>query len=185
MPPATVMIESVRAVRLLALYQPWYVIYIYVVTICFSHPSPISAWRFPWSRPSEMRLDRASALWMNSASFCYIWRWHFLVRRVGIKALVVVGNEAWDWANPEYLSISFLVAFRNFFQNELTSLPAGIFDSLASLTLLYVLWLVAETSFVSFLLEPDIFFFFIARFNPARCSYIEPLLYGWIPALFA
>ena len=43
----------------------------------------------------------------------------------------------------------FLVAFRTLFNNDLTELPPGIFDSLASLKFLYVLSLVAETSFVS------------------------------------
>ena len=65
--------------------------------------------------------------------------------------------------------ISFLVAFRGLRETDLTELPPGIFDSLTSLTFLYVLWLVAETSFVSSLLEPDSFFFF-SRLSPARCS---------------
>ena len=46
----------------------------------------------------------------------------------------------------------FVASFRDFSFNDLTELPPGIFDSLASLTLLYVLVLVAEISFVSFLL---------------------------------
>ena len=71
-----------------------------------------------------------------------------------------------------------LLSFRGLNGNGLTELPAGIFDSLALLTRLYVLWLVAESSFVSSLLEPDIFFFF-ARLCSARCSSIESLLYGW------
>ena len=54
------------------------------------------------------------------------------------------------------MSISFLVAFRDLPKNDLTELPAGIFDSLASLSLLYVLWLVVERFVVSSLLEPDI-----------------------------
>ena len=66
-------------------------------------------------------------------------------------------------------SISFLVAFRGLDFNDLTELPPGIFDSLASLLFLYVLSLVAETSFVSCLLQPDIFFLFGHR-DPARCS---------------
>ena len=53
-------------------------------------------------------------------------------------------------------SISFLVAFRDLSLNDLTSLPPGIFDSLALLEDLYVLSLVAETPFVSSLLEPDV-----------------------------
>ena len=44
-------------------------------------------------------------------------------------------------------SISSLVAFRDLSFNDLTELPPGIFDSLALLTRLYVLSLVAETSF--------------------------------------
>ena len=42
----------------------------------------------------------------------------------------------------------FLVAFRQLDLNDLTELPPGIFDSLALLTVLYVVSLVAETSFV-------------------------------------
>ena len=57
---------------------------------------------------------------------------------------------------PNTWSISFLVAFRNIFSNDLTELPADIFDSLTLLTTLYVLSLVAKTVFASSLLEPDI-----------------------------
>ena len=46
-------------------------------------------------------------------------------------------------------SISSLVPFRDLGFNGLTELPPGIFDSLALLEDLYVLSLVAETSFVS------------------------------------
>ena len=46
-----------------------------------------------------------------------------------------------------FFSISSLVAFRDIDSNELTELPPGIFDSLALLTELYVLSLVAKTSF--------------------------------------
>ena len=64
--------------------------------------------------------------------------------------------------------ISLLVAFRILFGNDLTELPLGIFDSLASLTLLYVLSLIVEISFVSCLLQPDSFFF--PHPGPARYS---------------
>ena len=67
------------------------------------------------------------------------------------------------------LSISLLVAFRHLDGNGLIELQPGIFDSLASLTFLYVLSLVIETPFAFFLLQPDIFFFF-ARLSLARCS---------------
>ena len=50
-------------------------------------------------------------------------------------------------------SISFLVAFRGLRNNSLTELPPGIFDSLASLTTLYVLSLVAKIFFC--LLSPS------------------------------
>ena len=59
-----------------------------------------------------------------------------------IKALVVVNNGAWDLANPEYLSNSFLVTFRDLDGSDLTELPPGIFDSLTSLERLYVISLV-------------------------------------------
>ena len=77
-------------------------------------------------------------------------------------------------------SISILAAFRNLDGNDLTELTPGIFDSLTLLTFLYVLSPVAETSLVSFffLLEPDIVFLSV-RLGPARCSWIEPLLYRW------
>ena len=65
-------------------------------------------------------------------------------------------------------SISFLVGFRILLDNNLSELPAGIFDSQASLTSLYVLLLVAEASFVSWLLQPDSFFFLHP--SPARYS---------------
>ena len=71
------------------------------------------------------------------------------------------------------MSISFLVAFRDLGNNGLTELPAGIFDSLTDLEILYVLWLVVETSFVSSLLEPDISSFFsfaLAQRHRARQS---------------
>ena len=55
--------------------------------------------------------------------------------------------------------ILFLAVFRILRENKLLELPPGIFGSLASLEGLYVLLLIVETSFVSFLLEPDIFFF--------------------------
>ena len=42
----------------------------------------------------------------------------------------------------------FFVAFRDLFDNDLTELSPGIFDSLALLEVLYVFWLVTETSFV-------------------------------------
>ena len=71
--------------------------------------------------------------------------------------------------SPNTRSISFLVAFRDLSLNDLTSLPPGIFDSLALLEDLYVLSLVAETPFVSSLPEPDILFSF-ARLGPARGS---------------
>ena len=74
------------------------------------------------------------------------------------------------------LSISFLVDFRDLDDNDLTGLPPGIFDSLASLIILYVPFLVAETSFVSCLLQPDIFFFLHP--GPVRGSLRESLLYG-------
>ena len=77
---------------------------------------------------------------------------------------------------PKICLVSLLVAFRDLAPNDLTELPPGIFDSLASLTFLYVLSLVAETSFVSSLHQPDIFFFCV-RLSPARRSQIEPLLY--------
>ena len=54
------------------------------------------------------------------------------------------------------MSISFLVVFRDLGSNDLKELPAGVFDSLASLFFLYVLWLVVEAFVVSSLLEPDI-----------------------------
>ena len=73
----------------------------YIVTICISHPSPVSAWCFLSSWPCKIQLDRVSALWVNF--FCLIWSCHFLARRVGIKGLVVVDNGVWDWANPEHL----------------------------------------------------------------------------------
>ena len=72
--------------------------------------------------------------------------------------------------SPNTRSISFLVAFRDLDFNDLAELPPGIFDSLTSLKDLYVLSLVAETSFVFSLLEPDVFFFFFVRLGPARCS---------------
>ena len=56
-------------------------------------------------------------------------------------------------------SISLLVIFRDLGDNGLAELPPDIFDSLASLEGLYVLLLVAETCFVSYLFKPDIFFF--------------------------
>ena len=56
-------------------------------------------------------------------------------------------------------SISFLVAFRELDNNDLTGLSADVFDSLASLSELYVLSLVVETSFVSCLVQLDTFFF--------------------------
>ena len=65
--------------------------------------------------------------------------------------------------------ISLLVAFRDLQSNDLTELPPGIFDSLASLTFLYVVSLVAETSFVSSLLRPDVFSSFV-HLGLARCS---------------
>ena len=49
-----------------------------------------------------------------------------------------------------------LLSFRYLNDNDLTELPTGVFDSLASLSLLYVLWLVVERFVVSSLLEPDI-----------------------------
>ena len=64
--------------------------------------------------------------------------------------------------------ISLLVAFRILFGNDLTELLLGIFDSLASLTRLYVLSLIVEISFVSCLLHPDSFFFLHP--GPARYS---------------
>ena len=79
-------------------------------------------------------------------------------------------------------SISFLVAFRDLRSNGLTELPPGIFDSLASLTRLYVLSLIMETCFVSCLLQPDLFFFLHP--DPARCNWIGPLLYGWAWSIF-
>ena len=45
------------------------------------------------------------------------------------------------------LSISSLVVFRDLGSNDLIELPLGILDSLTLLTQLYVLSLVAETSF--------------------------------------
>ena len=90
-------------------------------------------------------------------------------------------SEKWSMRLSQPLdirSISFLVAFRFLGSNELTELPPGIFDPLASLTFLYALSRVAEAPFASSILEPDIFFFFV-RLSPARCSRIEPLLYGW------
>ena len=66
----------------------------------------------------------------------------------------ITGDEIEPTLNT--LSISFLSVFRDISGNELTELPAGIFDSLASLTTLYVLSLVAETPFVSSVLDPDI-----------------------------
>ena len=44
----------------------------------------------------------------------------------------------------------FVVAFRDLFDNDLTELLPGIFDSLALLEELYVFLLVAETFFVFF-----------------------------------
>ena len=90
--------------------------------------------------------------------FFNFWPCNFQVWRVEFKTPVVVDNEAWDWANPEYLSISFLAAFRDLRLNDLTELPAGIFDSLASLTFLYVFLLAVETSFVLYPLQPNSFF---------------------------
>ena len=52
--------------------------------------------------------------------------------------------------------VLFLVAFRDLRVNDLTELPPGIFDSLTSLQVLYVLWLVTETSFVPSLVQQDI-----------------------------
>ena len=54
--------------------------------------------------------------------------------------------------NLNICSISFLSVFRDLRSNDLTALPAGVFDSLASLTRLYVFSLVAKISFVSCLL---------------------------------
>ena len=72
---------------------------------------------------------------------------------------------------PNTWLVSFLAAFRDLASNDLTELPTGIFDSQALLMRLYVLSLAMETSFVSSLLEPDIFFFFvIVRLGLARCS---------------
>ena len=65
-------------------------------------------------------------------------------------------------------SISFLVAFRNLQSNSLAELPAGVFDSLASLINLYVLSLVARASFVSCLFQPSSLFFLHPGL--ARCS---------------
>ena len=47
-------------------------------------------------------------------------------------------------------SIALLAAFRDLGINDLIELPAGIFDSLASLTVLYVLSLLVEISFPVF-----------------------------------
>ena len=68
-----------------------------------------------------------------------------------------------------FWSVSFLAAFRDFSFDGLTELPPGLLDSLASLKFLYVLSLVTETPFISFLLQSGIFIFF-ARLSPVRCS---------------
>ena len=74
-------------------------------------------------------------------------------------------------------SISFLVAFRDLVSNDLAEMPSGTFDSLVSLTSLYVLSLVAETSFVlslpPSLLELDILVLFLRSPWPNEI----PLLY--------
>ena len=79
-------------------------------------------------------------------------------------------------------SISFLVAFRSLSDNDLKELPPGIFDSLASLTSLYVLLQPAVARFVSYLLETDIFLF--RRPGPARCGWTEPLFFGRAWSIF-
>ena len=60
----------------------------------------------------------------------------------------------------------------------LTELPPGIFDSLALLTFLYVLLLVAETSPVPslalFLLEPDILVLFLRSPWPSEMPLVDP-----------
>ena len=60
---------------------------------------------------------------------------------------------------------SLLLSFRNVGNDGLTELPPGVFDSLALLGFLYVLLLVAETSYVPSrspsLLEPDILVLFL------------------------
>ena len=49
-------------------------------------------------------LSFASAVRMSLSNwFSWIWPCNFSVEGVQVKALVVVGNGAWDWANPDYL----------------------------------------------------------------------------------
>ena len=175
MPPVKIIIESVQYSICWFFYQPWCFFFLFSVAICFSNPSPVSAWRFLSSRSSEIQLDRASALWMNFASFYLIWPCHFLVRRVEIKALVVVvvvvvvGNEAWEWASPEYV-IDFISCCFQRSQRERPDRATGWYLRLPS-TVVSVRTFAGYGDFFfppSFL-EPGVFFFFVRLF-PARCG---------------
>ena len=116
---------------------------------CFLSPP---AWHFllssPW--PSERQLERVSALWMNFVFFLFFFFFNLAVQFSSVGSWNKKLYQWWTIGHKieptlSIWSISFLVAFRDLSTNELTGLPPGIFDSLASLTVLYVVSLVAET----------------------------------------
>ena len=85
--------------------------------------------------------------------FCCIWQCNFLVWRVEIKVLVVVGNEAWNWANPEYL-IDFIFRCVQISHFKWPDRPAGRHLRFAGFADIFVRTFAGCGDIICFLLPP-------------------------------